>query len=84
MGELENRIRRFIVQKIMLKKDETILKEDDSLIETGVIDSLGINMLVAFIEEETRVAIPEDELYPENFESIKTIAKLVSKLRNTR
>lgn len=83
MEDVENAIRQHIVHKIMLKKDESILKNDDSLLETGIIDSLGIQMLVSFLEKEYHVTVPEEDLNPENFETVKTVASLVGKLKKT-
>ena len=52
--------------------------ESDSLVETGVIDSVGIMKLVEFIETTFSVKVTDDELVPENFDTIDDIAKLVS------
>ena len=55
--------------------------ERDSLIDTGVIDSLGIMKLVQFIERELRVSIGDDELLPENFDTITAIERLLDAKR---
>lgn len=81
MEKLEATIREFIVRQILLKNDESILKTDQSLIEAGIIDSLGIQMLKAFLEERYRIVILEDDLYPENFETISAVADLVERVR---
>jgi acyl carrier protein len=54
---------------------------DDSLIQAGIIDSLGIQMLITFLEREYQIAIPEEELYPQNFETINDIANLVMRIK---
>jgi len=79
--EIKGKIRKHIVHRILLKKDERILKMDDSLIQAGVIDSLGIQMLITFLEREYQMAIPEEELYPQNFETINDIANLVIRIK---
>jgi acyl carrier protein len=79
--EIKGKIRRHIVYRILLKKDEQILKMDDSLIQAGIIDSLGIQMLMTFLEREYQITIPEEELYPENFETINDIANLVIRIK---
>ena len=79
--EIKGRIRQHIVYRILLKKDEQILNMDDSLIQAGIIDSLGIQMLITFLEREYQIAIPEEELYPENFETINDIANLVIRIK---
>jgi acyl carrier protein len=79
--EIKAKIRQHIVRRILLKKDEGILNMDDSLIKAGIIDSLGIQMLITFLEREYQIAIPEEELYPENFETINDIANLVMRIK---
>jgi acyl carrier protein len=79
--EIKGRIRQHIVYRILLKKDERILNMDDSLMQAGIIDSLGIQMLITFLEREYQIAIPEEELYPENFETINDIANLVIRIK---
>ncbi len=81
MEEIKGKIRQHIVRRILLKKDEGILNMDDSLIQAGIIDSLGIQMLITFLEREYQIAIPEEELYPENFETINDIANLVTRIK---
>lgn len=50
----------------------------ESLVESGIIDSLGIMKLVDFIEREFRVKIGDEDLIPENFETLDDIANLLS------
>ncbi len=51
--------------------------EKESLVESGVIDSLGIMKLVEFIDKEFSIAIGDDELLPDNFETLDTITDLL-------
>ena len=51
----------------------------DNLIDTGILDSLGIMKLILFLEEKFSVKITDEDLIPENFESIRTINLLVQK-----
>jgi acyl carrier protein len=55
--------------------------EEESLVESGIIDSLGIMKLVDFIEKEFRVKVSDDDLVPENFETVDAIATLVGQRR---
>jgi acyl carrier protein len=51
----------------------------DSLLELGIVDSLGVLEIVTFIEKDLGVPLTDDELVPEHFTSIATIADLVAK-----
>ena len=55
--------------------------EKDSLVDSGVIDSVGIMKLVSFIEKELHVKIGDEDLLPENFETLSDIVKLVESKR---
>jgi acyl carrier protein len=53
------------------------LQQDDSLIEVGVIDSTGVLELIGFIEERYEVTIADEEVLPENLDSISNITRFV-------
>jgi acyl carrier protein len=53
------------------------LKPDEKWLESGVLDSLGILDLVHFLENEMLVQIADDELTPDNFESLERVAQFV-------
>lgn len=55
------------------------LDDDTRLIESGIIDSLGIMKLLQYLEESFSIHISDDELRPENFETPAIIASLVEK-----
>jgi acyl carrier protein len=69
-------VRNFIVQKFPLARRRNIT-DDDNLLETGVIDSLGVLEIVTFLREEFSLEVEDDELTPENFQSISSIAGFV-------
>jgi acyl carrier protein len=57
------------------------LDESASLLERGVIDSLGLVKLVGFLEQRFAIALGDDELEPSHFETVTTIAQLVERKR---
>lgn len=54
---------------------------DDSLLESGIIDSLGTLEVVQFLEDEFGVVVSDDEMVADHFESIRSIAALVDARR---
>ena len=60
------RIRSFVVEKFPLARKRNI-KDSDELLESGIMDSLGILDLVAFIESEFNITVSDEDLSPENF-----------------
>jgi acyl carrier protein len=72
-NEYQTRISAFITKKFPLVKKRKI-REQDSLIGSGIMDSLGILDVVHYLEGEFGVQISDEELVPENFESVRSIA----------
>jgi acyl carrier protein len=73
---VEGEIRKFILENFILDGNE-ILGDEDSLLEKGIIDSTGVLELVAFIEETYQFKIKDEELIPENLDSIKNISTYI-------
>ena len=57
-------------------------RNDDSLLESGMIDSLGVLDLVSFIETEFQITVADDDLTPENFQTIERMMAFVDRKRN--
>jgi acyl carrier protein len=73
---IEEKIRHFIEENFILDGNEN-LSGEDSLLEKGIIDSTGVLELVAFIEENYSFKIADEELIPENLDSIKSISRFI-------
>jgi acyl carrier protein len=71
-------IRDFVLDRLAPTSGRSDIADDDDLIDSGVIDSLGIFQLVAFLEETFGVAISDEEITPENFGSVTAIERLVA------
>jgi acyl carrier protein len=72
-------IRKFITDEILHDSLASTLGDDELLIDSGIIDSMGIMTLLAFVEEQFSIEIQGDDLIPENFASISTITALVER-----
>ena len=77
MGTIEI-LKQFITEEFVPVGDANELQENQSLLETVIIDSLGIMKLLVFIEEKFQLKVSDEELIPENFETLFAIAKLIS------
>jgi len=73
---IEEKIRHFIQENFILDENDN-LSSEDSLLEKGIIDSTGVLELVAFIEENYNFKIKDEELIPENLDSIKSISRFI-------
>ena len=73
----EKNIVDFLVTDLLYDKDLAKLEPTDSLIDGGLLDSLGIMRVVTFCEETFGVEFTDVEVVPENFETVGAIAKLI-------
>ena len=74
--QIESRIRQFILQNLYYT-EENALDDDASFLETGVVDSMGVMELVAFVQAEWSVTIEPQEVVVENFDSVRKLARFV-------
>jgi acyl carrier protein len=79
---LKDQIREFIPVQLAEPKGISSFADDESLMESGVIDSLGIFRLVSFLEDELRVRVSDDEINADTLKSVNTIEELVVRKRN--
>jgi acyl carrier protein len=80
MSELKDTIRIFVLENFLFGNNEN-LEDNTSFLEEGIIDSTGVLELVGFIEEEFAITVEDEELIPENLDSIKNVtAYLQSKI----
>ena len=73
-------IRDFVIQYFYVS-DPAALGDDDSLIETGIVDSTGMMGVILFLESQFGIAVGEHETTPENLDSIARIAAYVERKR---
>src|SRR5438067_11870040 len=79
LTSVETLIRDFLLEEVLYDKQLTALGPQDPLLETELLDSIAIMQIVSFCEQMFDVTIPEEELLPDNFESIRTIGQLVER-----
>jgi len=73
------RIKEYILTELVKDKSHANVADSDSLIESGIVDSLGIMKLIGFLEDKIAIRISDDDLVPENFSTIDSITALVQK-----
>jgi len=75
-SDLAASVREFILKQFPLARKHRI-NNTDPLLESGVLDSMGVLDVVAFIEQEYAISVSDDDLVPENFQSIDRIAAFI-------
>lgn len=76
--EIINTIRNFIIENFLFEEDKN-LKEETSFLENGILDSTGVLELIAFLEETYEIEVEDEELIPQNLDSITSVAQYVQR-----
>jgi acyl carrier protein len=77
MAHIEQEVRQFVIDNFLFGQSNGHLSDDDSFLEKGLIDSLGILNLVQFVQEKYDIPVEDEELLPENWDSVRCVAKFV-------
>ena len=77
MADLEE----YLLSEYTVGLDKDTIAPDEDLLEQGIVDSLGILRLVAFIERKFNIFIPDEKVIPENFDTIQSLSSLVNEIR---
>jgi len=77
---IREQIRHHIVENFLFGNDN--LADEDSFLEHGVVDSTGVLELVLFTEEMFGIAVDDEEILPENFDSIDNLVGYVTRKLN--
>jgi acyl carrier protein len=77
------RVRSFITTNFYVA-DPTQLADDASLLDAGIVDSTGVLEVVQFLENEFGLTVQDDEIVPENVDSIARIAAFIDRKANAK
>ncbi|MEE9553778.1 MAG: acyl carrier protein [candidate division Zixibacteria bacterium] len=77
--DIKTKIRTFVVDNFMMGMNPEELADKDSLLDKGIVDSTGVLELVGFLEETFEIQIEDEELIPDNLDSVDKIAAYVNK-----
>lgn len=70
-------IKQFIARNFLFSEDADAVRDDVSLMSTGTLDSTGILELIMFVEERFQLKIPDEDMLPENFDSVRAVADYI-------
>ncbi len=78
MMETRQQVRQFLAENFLLSSDSFDMADDVSLLENGVVDSTGVLELISFVEETFGVQIRDEEIVPDNFDSVDRIVAYIN------
>lgn len=76
--DITNKVRAYILENFLFSEDQSLLKDNDSFIDTGIIDSTGIIEVIMFLEETFGIQVKTEEMLPENLDSVTRITTFVN------
>jgi len=77
-NDLQRAIREFIEMSFLFREGRVRLDDDESLLAAGLIDSTGILELVAYLETQFGLVVQDDEIVPENLDSVNRIVAYIT------
>ena len=77
--EIKEKVRAFMLQEFKESGFHIDIRDDESLIESDVLDSLSILKLISFMDEQFNVMPDEDEINPERLGTINSITAFIEK-----
>ena len=80
--ELRDLLRDFIIRNFLFGDADRLSGDSVSLLESGIMDSLGVMELVAFIEAELGLSVPDADLIPQNLDSVDNLVAYVGRRRS--
>jgi len=74
---IEERIRAYIAENILFSGNGYPHADDTSFLEEGIVDSMGIMELVTFVDESFGITVEDEEVVPDNFDSVSRLAAYI-------
>jgi acyl carrier protein len=75
--DIRGEVRRFIIENFLFGEGGDALADEQSFLESGILDSTGVLELVEFVEGQFSIRVEDDELVPENLDSIERLTRFV-------
>lgn len=70
---VESRVRDYILENYLFTNDQSMLNSDDSFLQKNILDSTGMLEVIYFLEDEFGIKVQDEEMVPENLDSVNRI-----------
>ena len=77
MQHITQEVRQFVVDNLLFGDQDAGFSNSDSFIESGLIDSMGVLVLVEFVRDKYGIAVEDEELVPDNWDSVLRITGFI-------
>lgn len=76
---IKDALRTFILNNYLFTDDASALADNQSFLDSGIIDSMGVMEIVLFVEQEFGIAIEDADITPENLDNLNSICALIQR-----
>ena len=76
---IEAQIKDYIAKNLLFSENGFNYPEDASFLEEGIVDSQGVMELVFFVEETFKIKVKDEEIIPENFDSVGSLTAYINR-----
>jgi acyl carrier protein len=80
--EIRTALRTFVIENFLMGDASSMLKDGESFLETGTIDSTGVLEVVSFLEVDFGIQVDDRDLVPENLDSVNNLTGYVLRRQN--
>ncbi len=77
--EVKNQVRQYIVENFLFGDESPLESDSMSLLDGGIIDSVGVMELVAFLEQDFGLDVADEDLIPENLDSVDNLSAYIGR-----
>jgi len=81
--EVKETVRQYIIENFLFGDDSILENNSMSLLDGGIIDSVGVMELVAFLEQDFELVVADEDLIPENLDSVDNLTAFIGQRRAT-
>ena len=78
---VKERVRLYIIDNFLMGGSEIAIQDDTSFMDSGIVDSVGFIEIIAFLEESCDIVVLDEEMVPENLDSLRSIEAFVTRKR---
>lgn len=77
--DVRDKVRSYIIENFLFGDADPLADDEMSLLDGGIIDSVGVMELVAFLEQDFGLNVDDEELVPENLDSVANLVAFVGR-----
>jgi acyl carrier protein len=76
---MKNTIRQYILSNLLFTDEESVLQDNESFLDGGIIDSTGVMEIILFIEDTFGIKVNDDEMLPVNLDSVDNLIAFITR-----